>query len=372
MGTSDDWHYPRPDLARQFLELFALGLTASRGVFAKRRMGKTEFLEHDLIPAAAAAGMRTCYANLWESRAHPTEFLAAAVARAIAPKTTLEKIVKGLKTPLKGIKASAKLPGLAEGSLEAQLVDSPDVAVPLLTDLLRGFDKPKQRLLLVLDEAQVLAYPEHTNLSHALRASLDSRKDTIKVVFAGSSEPTLRRMFGRYDQPFFNWTALHPFPLLGIEFVEAMVDKVNDRTKHPLSRADALAAFHALRETPEFFRRYLEFYLANPRQGSAAALDWTRNHVFHDSNFRELWDGLLPADREILRLMAAGVTELHAEATRERLGIALGIDEAVDKNTVSHSLRRLQANEVLTRYGHGDYRMGDEVFAEWVRNQELE
>ena len=31
----------------------------------------------------------------------------------------------------------------------------------------------------------------------ALRAGLDSRKDAIKVVFAGSSEPTLRRTFGR-------------------------------------------------------------------------------------------------------------------------------------------------------------------------------
>jgi hypothetical protein len=46
-----------------------------------------------------------------------------------------------------------------------------------------------------------------------LRASLDGRKQNIKVVFAGSSEATLRRMFGRSTEPFYNWAPLEPFDL---------------------------------------------------------------------------------------------------------------------------------------------------------------
>jgi len=51
----------------------------------------------------------------------------------------------------------------------------------------------------------VLASPAHSDLAHSLRAGLDIRKQTIKVVFAGSSESSLRRMFGRATEPFYNW-----------------------------------------------------------------------------------------------------------------------------------------------------------------------
>jgi hypothetical protein len=53
--------------------------------------------------------------------------------------------------------------------------------------------------------------------SHSLRAGLDIRKQTIKVVFAGSSESSLRRMFGRATEPFCNWTPIEPFERLGVE-----------------------------------------------------------------------------------------------------------------------------------------------------------
>ena len=44
----------RPGLAQEYLRMFAVGLTSARALFAKRRMGKSEFLEKDLIPAAQA------------------------------------------------------------------------------------------------------------------------------------------------------------------------------------------------------------------------------------------------------------------------------------------------------------------------------
>jgi hypothetical protein len=105
----------------------------------------------------------------------------------------------------------------------------------------------------VLDEAQVLAESAHTDLAHSLRASLDWRKQNIKVIFAGSSEATLRRMFGRSTEPFYNWSPLEPFELLGEEFVRAMVVKVNRLSRYPLTQKDALTAFASLKRTPEFF-----------------------------------------------------------------------------------------------------------------------
>jgi len=82
----DPWHYPRPELAAKYLEVFDLGLTSARALFAKRRMGKSEFLEQDLIPAAQTRGYITVYLNLWDARSNPTPALLAALTRALEPK----------------------------------------------------------------------------------------------------------------------------------------------------------------------------------------------------------------------------------------------------------------------------------------------
>ena len=245
-------------------------------------------------------------------------------------------------------------------------------ATPLLTELIRSFDRPNRRMLMVLDEAQVLAESAHTDLAHSLRASLDGRKQNIKVVFAGSSEATLRRMFGRSTEPFYNWAPLEPFELLGEDFVRAMVAKVNRLSKYPLVQKDALVAFEALKRTPEFFRRYLNRYLTYADLGSKAALLDAEAHVFNDANFVTAWRRLLPADRELLRLIVSGVTDLFSESSRRRLGATLGLDEAVPKNVPQQSLRRLQDAELVLRMDYGDYRVQDDAFAEWLRNHELE
>jgi hypothetical protein len=368
---ADPWHYPRPELAAKYLRVFDVGLSSARALFAKRRMGKSEFLEQDLIPAARDAGYLTVYLNLWDARSQPAPAFLAALTRALKP-TGLRKLAKTLKRPLKSIKASAKVAGMAEGSLEAELGGTEAAVTPRLTELIRGFDKPNRRMLLVLDEAQVLAESANTDLAHSLRASLDGRKQNIKVIFAGSSEATLRRMFGRSTEPFYNWAPLEPFELLGEEFVRAMVVKVNRLSRYPLTQKDALAAFGSLKSTPEFFRRYLSRYLAYADLGSKAALIDTEAHVFNDANFVSTWHRLLPADRELLRLIVSGVTDLFSESSRERLGAALGLNEAVAKNVPQQSLRRLQDADLVLRMDYGDYRVQDDTLAEWLRNQELE
>jgi hypothetical protein len=50
-----------------------------QGLFAKRRIGKSEFLEKDLLPAARKQGYLTAYVNLWDARKHPAPALIAAL-----------------------------------------------------------------------------------------------------------------------------------------------------------------------------------------------------------------------------------------------------------------------------------------------------
>jgi hypothetical protein len=102
------WHFARLQLAQRYLQTFQIGLVSAQALFAPRRMGKSEFLEQDLIPAAQKSGLLTAYLNLWDAREHPRGALISALARAGAPRG-LSALIKKLKAPLMKVKASAKL-----------------------------------------------------------------------------------------------------------------------------------------------------------------------------------------------------------------------------------------------------------------------
>jgi hypothetical protein len=69
---------------RRYLQTFQIGLISAQALFAPRRMGKSEFLEQDLIPAAQKSGLLTAYLNLWDAREHPRGALISALARRAA------------------------------------------------------------------------------------------------------------------------------------------------------------------------------------------------------------------------------------------------------------------------------------------------
>jgi len=364
----DPWHFPRPDLAQAYLNGFDLGLTAARGLFARRRMGKTEFLKHDLVPAALKSDYLAAYTNLWEDTDHPGQALANAILLATKPKG-LSKFWNEFNTPINKLKGGGKLPLGIEGSLELDMAEKEKSAVPAIQAALQVADKTKKRLLLVIDEAQVLAAPEHKAVAHSLRAGLDTRKSSIKVLFAGSSETALRDMFSRSSAPFYNWAPLEPFPLLGQEFVEAMVKQISNVAKYPLNFNDALSAFVALKETPEFFRWYLERYLMYQQQESEQALRHTLARVNDDTGYAKAWKELNRTDRAVLCLVAAGVQDLYATQTLKKMQEMLGSDITVSAPRTS--IRRLTSAklQLMSRIDHGNYRFEDPEFQTWVTDQ---
>lgn len=362
---ADPWHFPRPELAAAYLDAFALGLTAARGLFARRRMGKTEFLCKDLLPAAVERGYLVAYTNLWDTET-PDIALVSALAEALEPRG-FRAVLTALGKPVKKIRASAKVPGGAEGSIEAELAQLDADSSITMREVLRQLDRQKKPLLLVIDEAQVLAKEMHSTFAHALRAALDIRKERIKVVFAGSSETTLRDMFARSSEPFYNWAPLEPFPLLGDEFVAFTIDLMNSMARHTLTLAQGRRAFDELHRTPEFFKRFIERFLVYQPQGVEAALEHTKDTVFSDAHFIRQWDSTHPADQAVLTLLADGDSDLHSVAGLERLSDLIG--KPATRNTAGHALRRLQDANVVTRLGVGKYHIEDEAFAEWIRRR---
>ena len=128
-----DWHYARPALATKYLDLFDLGLTSARGLFARRRMGKTEFLKKDFIPAAEKSGYIVVYTNLWELEVDPATALVSELYKKIEPKG-FAKFWSTLNKPIgiRKLKASGKIPGMGEGAIEADLADPKKLSGTLL------------------------------------------------------------------------------------------------------------------------------------------------------------------------------------------------------------------------------------------------
>jgi hypothetical protein len=371
MKPSNHWHFPRPKLAQAYLQSFELGLSAARGLFARRRMGKTEFLKQDFIPAAQAAGYVAVYVNLWEQRSDPGRALVAALYEAIEP-TGFAKVLERLKHPVKKVKASGKLPGVGEGAIEAEFAeDKATFAGSVLREAMRSFDKTKIKVVLLIDEAQVLAREENTEFAHALRAALDVRKERIKVLFAGSSEATLRRMFGRPSEPFYNWAALEPFELLSRDFVEAMVEKVAAISRHPLGVVDALKVYEELKRTPEFFRTFLDRYLTHPFDGIEGALEFTKKSLHSGELFQRQWNELLPADKAVLALIAGDGSDIYGKRSRDAVARGLGLSKTVDNSVVQNALRRLSDKALVTSLARGRYQIEDEAFADWIRELDM-
>lgn len=302
-NPGDPWHFPRPELAEAYLSAFALGLTSARGLFARRRMGKTEFLCKDLLPAAVAQDYLVAYTNLWDTET-PDIALVSALAEALEPRGWMA-VLTALGKPVKKVKASAKVPG-AEGSIEAEL------------------------------------------------AQLDT-----------DSSVTLRDMFARSSEPFYNWAPLEPFPLLGDEYVAFTITRVKSMARRALTLAQGKQAFDALHRTPDFFKRFVERFMMYQPQGAEAALEYTLNTVFSDEQFVRQWDAANPADQGVLALLAEGESDLHSVHGLERLSALIG--KAATRNTAGHALRRLQDANVVTRLSLGRYRIEDEAFAEWIR-----
>ena len=161
----DPWHFSRPELAQAYLNGFNLGLTSARGLFALRRMGKSEFLKKDLLPAAVEAGYLTVYTNLWEDTEHPGQALASGIFLAAQP-SALGRLWESLNTPITKLKGGGRTDRavllLAANGVQdlysapalkqlQELLDSPDVTASAPRTSLRRLTGSKLQLMAKID-----------------------------------------------------------------------------------------------------------------------------------------------------------------------------------------------------------------------------
>jgi len=370
MQLNQIWHYPRPQLAKRYLDLLGAGPVSSTSIFAPRRTGKTVFLRQDLTPAAIKRGYRVAYADLWQTRLSPGTALVRGLEEALEPKNLKEKLIRTAKSPVKKIKAKGELAGV-KGELEVELngakKESIEIALrieELITQLCA-----KGPLLLLIDEAQELARSAEAELvATALRTALTKFRDQVRVVFTGSSRTQLAHVFSNAKAPLYSVGAsIQDFPLLDRGLVKFVADKFYAATRRRLSVDEAFVEFVKFKHQPEPFLGAVVAVMMNPGLSLASACELQHAEQNKAENHEGTWSEMDALQRSLVKLFAANPAEKpFGKATLAKLAKNLGI-ESLDATSVQFAMRKLGSNNLGAKNPQNIFVFESAPFEMWVK-----
>lgn len=362
----DPWHYPRTALADGVLGLFAGGLSSALTFFAPRRMGKTEFLRKDIMPAAQARGWGVFYFSFLDETEDVRGAFVAALGRFMRGEGWMSRLREHLP---RSVKVGGTVAGTG-GNVEltrAEAASGQD-----LKALLDELGRRDTFTLLLLDEVQALAAsPKNASFVAALRTGLDTNKDRLKTIFTGSSREGLRRMFSQANAPFFHFGQNLDFPDMDRGFTDHLAAAYAATTGRQIDTAALWAAFERLGKVPQMARSLVERLALNPAIELTAAVDALAADLAEQRDYGSLWAGVTPLDRSILARLANGDAGLFSEEVREQISEELGVP-MLAVAAMQAAIRRLQRRGLVTRQSaRGSYVPEDPNFAAWIRERDL-
>jgi uncharacterized protein len=366
MATSfDDVHIGRPDLARLYLHLLRAEPGRPLALFAPRRVGMTFFLDHDMAPAAAAAGLRPVYADLWLSKNAPLEAVNHAVEEALddalVPKGSVRRAAKTQVKKLGVMGASLEL---GEAPVRRALPANADLRLDALMQRLRqATGKP---VLLMVDEVQTLAdAPGGESIAATLRAVLHKRRREVSAVLTGSSREGLARMLSTVGAPMYQFAQVMDFPPLGDEFLVAMAQHY--RSVHPRKRLDVDAlriAYERLGMRPGVLRDLVKSMSADGLDDVAQGLHRFLKDPQRVNEWRALLAPLPALDRAVLEALANGLQPMAGQ-TLAQIGQALKERPTIGK--VRAAIDRLRKTGLVHRDPSRTAAVDDPMLAEYLR-----
>lgn len=363
-----DWHFPRTDLAQAYLAQFNSGLSHSLTLFAPRRKGKTEFLISDLAPLAETLGYKVCYVSLWALKSDPAAALLTGLIDAACKPSIWQRARRLFATPLLSLQAEASISG-AGVRLEAEFDHTASATKQDLIEIPRALDQLARqagngKALMLLDEVQFLARPVHETLVAALRTALDTRKDTVRTVFTGSSRVRLQEMFDTIKAPLFQFSQRTHFPDLDQRFTRFMAANFQRVTQRQLDTELAWAGFQCLGCSPGLFRDAINEQVMRGGTDFLTVCREIRAGAESRADLLGLWNRLKPIEQLVVQAVLQG-DGLYAERTRQRLAQALGVDE-VSASQVQSVVNRLVGEQILFAKGRGTYEIEDAGLRDWL------
>ena len=360
----DPWHFSRNALAQQVLAMFETGLASALTFFAPRRMGKTEFLRKDITPVAEAKGWKVFYFSFLDADATAAQSFAQALAAFAKGDGLLAKVGKALGRVDKvtggaaGVQAGVELRGAEADDIKA---------------VIQRLAKGQGKTLLLLDEVQALANPSHKTFVAALRTALDMHKETVKVIFTGSSREGLRRMFSQANAPFFHFGQNLPFPQLNRDFTDHLTAVFQRTTTRTIDPDSLWQCFVDMGHVPQLARSLVERLALNPTLSVEAAKTALIEEINHNRDYLSDWSRCSALERILLSMIAAstGAFEPYGVSTREALAKSLGVPE-VPVPTVQSALRSLTRRALIFKpEGRSSHEIEDPMFREWLLTEQL-
>ncbi len=378
-----DAFFHRPDyaaeMARQMLRPTALQVQARSGVFLSgiRRLGKTTFLRHDLIPALEAMGSLVVYVDLWADRSkNPSSLVHEAV------RTTLDQLV----TPGSGLLGRLKslglgVPGLSF-SFQLDSVGKPDGAAlaQVFTELV---DKVKTDVVLIVDEVQqALGTEEGNHLLFGLKAARDAvntRPRTpgyLLFLGTGSHKSLVADMATRRSQPFAGAMSA-PYVPLGEDFIAWKRAQLEQLPGIKLPSSEVMwQGFIALGQRPEDLQSALSQLQVRSEEPDVAfpIICATLAAAAADVELAPL-DSLGALAVAIFNRIAegdeGGASRLFSADALESYTEQIGM--AIDTPQVQNMLDRLITADLIHRQSHGVYAVADPFVRQtWLRRKGMQ
>jgi uncharacterized protein len=362
--TTDLWHYPRTELASQVLGMFETGLSSALVFFAPRRMGKTEFLLKDVQPLANKKSWKTFYFSFLDTDAHAGEQFAKAIATFVSKNGIINKTAGAIKHVKK---IGGEISGIGKAEIEFKNMNAYRYSLKEIMDYLAK----KGKVLLLMDEIQVLAdYPENEKFLATLRTALDIHKDSIKVIFTGSSQGGLRRMFSEKAAPFFHFGQNLSFPEFHKEFTNHLASVYKKVTGQELNVSELWIAFKKLGKIPQLIRSLVERIALNPELMIKKATNELLTHIYDEREFVKNWNACSPLGRLILEEIASGNKILFSNDVRKKFAKQLNVSQ-IAISSIQSTVRTLQKRKIIGKAGErASYYIDDPNYKDWLEQMQ--
>lgn len=358
-----DHLYPRPQLAKQYLQLLLDRPHIALSLFGPRQIGKTTFIQSDLSELAHAKRIRPIYVDLMAA-ADKLEAINGALReelQALKSRRSQERVsaVRALGVGV-NFEAAPPAPASADAGQQVQ---------HLIAAVLR--QPGVERILWLLDEVQELATSaEGDRAMMAVRAVANKHKADGKVLLlmTGSSKEGLTQLFAAHGKPSFGLAERQDFPVLGRDYIEFVVERANaPRARaHKLKADEFVEAFAILGHRPadlEAFVGHVATYNIPDVVGAVPAFLKTR---YPEEQLEQRFAAMTPLQRILLAEIAIGAVELTGKKMLAVVAKRLGTD--ITASGIRQALTSLPG-DVLSNPERGVYEIPDPIFANWLRSR---
>src|ERR1019366_3365259 len=362
---TDLWRFSRPALAARYFEQLLSGTSGRLALFGPRRTGKTSLIAREIVPLAERAGMIPVYCDCWQDRMDPLGSINFALESAI------EAIEVPASTTKRRLQTEVKTLGAAGFSIEfgsepkGRIPDSPFFKMDWL--LGRLIARARRPVFLVIDEVQGIGeHKEGERIAGALRTALTRHEKAVRVLFTGSSETQLTKMFAQARASLYQFAARTAYAPLDADFVAHVAQRFTAATQRQLDEARGLEVLRLLGNQPEALLSVVQVPLARADRTLDDGLESLLAPAT-TTPWAQYWEQSTLLQQAVLVTVGTGL-QLNSEAARSAIG-ALGGTPSLSISSVQRAVGALRSRGLIERStlsSKAVYHLTDPVFELWI------